>query len=94
MKITKTADKVRNLEMQRRLANIGCDRCPSCGENKTDFDYIKETGYYSSNKGIMKYGVRHTLKRVGLFKSVLCCIDSYKCNTCGVTWESEPYPVE
>ena len=86
MKITKTNKEVLNRNIRKERANIGCDVCPCCGENKTFSEYLNEDVY---DKGINDTICKNYC--VGLFKMKHMQIDCYKCETCGAEWESEPY---
>lgn len=85
MKITKTSDKALSLKNAREIANIGCNKCPCCGETKSHADYLFE----DINKGIIR-GLQKTWVE-GLFKMKNMKCDFYHCLTCGAEWESEPY---
>lgn len=92
MKITKMYDET---DARRAKANIGCNVCPKCGENKTDFDYVNEALERNEDiplgRGIIQYGYYDTSK--GLFRLTGYQTDCYKCLTCGAEWESDPYIV-
>ena len=77
MKITRTADDVYRNEQARKRANIGCDKCPCCGNNKVDkhipVPYVEITeGFFN-------------VTRTSYMK------DKYSCSKCGAEWESDPY---
>ena len=86
MKITKTNIEFNNQQMQRKIANEGCNVCPCCGENKDYSDYL-EKGI--SNKGII--GPMQFTDATGFFNIKIIHYDKYECLTCGAEWESEPY---
>ncbi len=87
MKITKPASVVAMTEAQKIAANAGCQRCPCCGETKTDVEYMKEDIF---NKGI-SFGLISKTWVEGIFRMKHMKSDCYKCYTCGAEWESEPY---
>ena len=89
MKITKTSEKIAQLNANKMLANIGCKVCPCCGETENALEYISE-GIY--NKGIFS-GVTRTFTK-GIIKLKVMEVDCYKCETCGAEWESDPYEVK
>lgn len=76
MKIVTTKEQVDKFKLNQKLANKGCDVCPCCGE---------------------KYGERRlripTCKTwaTGIFKTKHYKVDVYNCDSCGASWESEPY---
>ena len=41
MKITKTSDRAAWLREQERIGNLGCNKCPCCGEPYTGIPPIK-----------------------------------------------------
>lgn len=82
MRITRTSDRAKFLETVKQNANIGCDKCPCCGETKSSMEYY-------SNKGIVS-GISKTWFK-GFFKVKSMRCDCYSCLTCGAKWESEPY---
>ena len=86
MKITKSADRVNELENNKSIGNIGCKLCPTCGENKSNLHYICMG---NPKKGIVN-GFCKTYAK-GFFHMKSYKIDCYVCNTCGTHWESEPY---
>lgn len=85
MVITKTQKAVNTENVARTKANVGCNICPNCGESTDIFDYI---GTGVMNKGIMSLGSDYRCK--GFFSKAYH-VDMYKCCTCGVEWESDPY---
>ncbi len=85
VKITKTAKQNSVFDQNRIDANIGCDKCPCCGESKLTLHYIKRG---ILNKGILQ-GIEKTWVSLFGMKNMKC--DCYKCCTCGAEWESEPY---
>ena len=85
MKITKTAADAANYTQRKINANIGCNKCPFCGETKSNLQYIKEG---NPNKGIST-GFKHWCE--GFFRSRYMQCDTYTCYSCGAEWESEPY---
>lgn len=85
MKITKTQKTVDAENTARIIANAGCDTCPNCGEHTEMFFYVAKG---IPNKGLISRGTDCRLK--GFF-SKSYRVDMYKCATCGVEWESEPY---
>lgn len=86
MRITKTSDRVAAFNNAKRVANIGCDTCPCCGETKQSIDYFIAGEF---NKGIVS-GIQKTWAQ-GFFKMKSMKCDCYNCLTCGAKWESEPY---
>lgn len=86
MKITKTSHDANIESAARTAANIGCDKCPKCGEYHPMEEYVKDS---TMGKGIISLGPRIVTK--GLIKLKIYNIDCYKCLTCGTEWESEPY---
>lgn len=86
MRITKTSDRVSSLESAKRIANIGCNKCPCCGETKSSISYYS---LGEINKGIVS-GLSKTWAE-GFFKMKSMKCDCYHCLTCGAEWESEPY---
>lgn len=87
MRITKTAERVSELKHAERIVNIGCNKCPCCGETKQHWDYFRK-GIY--DKGLSSVGTCKTWVD-GLFRMKHMKCDCYKCYTCGAEWESEPY---
>lgn len=69
-----------------RITNIGCSKCPCCGETRKSIEYISE-GH--PNRGIVS-GIQKTWAE-GFFKIKTMKCDCYHCLTCGAEWESEPY---
>ena len=86
MRITKSAAAAYDFEVMKNIANAGCDRCPFCGEDKRDIQYFSEG---VTNKGISG-GVQKSWVE-GVFRPRHMKCDCYRCETCGATWESEPY---
>lgn len=86
MRITKTSDHATFLKNAKRVANIGCNKCPCCGETKQSTEYILIGEW---NKGIVS-GLQKTWAE-GFFKMKSMKCDCYHCLTCGAQWESEPY---
>ena len=87
MKITKTSNRAKFLEDEKRTANIGCNVCPCCGERETTWEHFKR----GSNGGISDGGVKHWSES-GLFKKKRNLkVNTYVCYTCGAEWESETY---
>lgn len=89
MKIIKTGARSAELVGQRLKANLGCNRCPCCGENRKQIDYWKEG---ITHKGISSGGICKNWAE-GFFKIKVMQIDCYKCYTCGAEWESDPYEI-
>lgn len=87
MRITRSSKDVNRLTVSREIANMGCDRCPCCGETKTWDEYI---GKGIINKGISK-GIISKSWVEGIFHMRNMKCDCYKCYSCGAEWESEPY---
>lgn len=93
MKITKYG--ISEAELRKAKANVGCDVCPRCGENKSDMDYVIESMESGKdvpimfNKGILHLG--YYTKYKGIFRTVIYHVDQYKCLSCNTEWESEPY---
>lgn len=89
MKITKMGvdlEIIAQMKEAERIAKLGCDKCPCCGEDKT-FDYYWEHGVH--NKGIKSTGAsREKRKDKKLYE-----VEHYKCKNCEAEWESEPYEV-
>lgn len=88
MKITKTREDVNRQENARKVANIKCHICPECGESKDRWEFCKK-GNKKRTGGILNAGYKIQYK--GMFKQKRYRIDCYKCLTCGVEWQSEPY---
>lgn len=86
MRITRTSDRVTALNNAKRVANMGCDKCPCCGETKRSVDYFIHGEF---NKGIVDGLQRSWVQGFFNMKSMKC--DCYSCLTCGAKWESEPY---
>lgn len=86
MKITRTSKEASALRMAQRTANMGCDKCPCCGETKKSMEYIRQG---ITNKGILT-GIERTWNEGFLGLIGMKC-DCYSCLTCGAKWESEPY---
>lgn len=90
MKITRTAKEEAAYNSRREIANIGCNKCPCCGETKTLSEYFKEEGVLKGISG----GIYKSWYEGGLFrKSRHMRSDCYTCNTCGAQWESDPYEI-
>lgn len=70
-------------EFRKMQANIGCDKCPVCGERCSTRDA-------PCGKGIQHY--THTYYK-SLFNMNRYRADKYHCWTCGSRWESEEYVV-
>lgn len=87
MKITKSSKEAASFASMRTVANVGCDVCPCCGENKSWIQYMKEGVY---NKGVMSGALNKTWVE-GVFRMRNMKCDCYKCYSCGAEWESEPY---
>lgn len=70
----------------RMIANIGCDKCPICGETRKFY----AGGPEKTPIGVMKSLVpaRYT---IGVFKRKNIQIDRYTCYSCGSSWQSDPY---
>ena len=79
MRIIKTSKEASNFEEMKRIANLGCDKCPCCGE----------ISRYKNDKGILT-GLHDTWVK-GIFKPKYMRIDYYICYSCGAEWSSEPY---
>lgn len=89
MRVTKSIEQVNAEKMTKERANAGCNVCPNCGETKEDWEYIVDEG--NCTKGISMLGHRTQIR--GIIFTQTYHIDCYQCGTCGVKWESEPYPV-
>lgn len=76
MKIT----KLYRSDTDKRIANIGCDRCPNCGQDRFTSSFIKSGGGLSS--GIL------VMDRFPVGSNY---VDRYECLDCGCKWESDPY---
>lgn len=93
MKVTKIG--LSEEDIRREKANVGCNICPRCGENKTNFDYIAENVKSGKEapkifcKGILHLGYYCTYK--GMFRTRIYHTDTYKCLSCNTEWESDPY---
>jgi hypothetical protein len=89
MKITRSNYDALNDAQRKKLANVGCDVCPCCGETKNFLEYFKE--------GILNKGLSEALTcrnyAEGSFKFRYMQVDCYSCYTCGARWESEPYEI-
>lgn len=72
----------------RMIANIGCDKCPICGE--TNPFYLKDDNGCKIPKGIYcrLLPIRWTK---GFIRKYHYAKDTYQCLTCGSEWESEQY---
>lgn len=86
MKITKTGNLAAQLHNAKIDANVGCQKCPCCGETKDVLDYLEQG---VTNKGIMRYAYRSFAKGIFFLRIMKC--DCYACETCGAEWESDPY---
>lgn len=96
MKVTKTKHQAREKRVTKYEANIGCNKCPECGETKDYFDWLGDVlhGKIASNerpRGISGGICRYVSIRTGLFKWEQRMVSCYKCETCGAEWESDPY---
>ncbi len=86
MKITKSASAVAISRTQKALANVGCQKCPCCGETKTSIEYMMEgVAAKGVSSGLIKTWVEGTFR----IRHMRC--DCYKCYSCGAEWESDPY---
>ena len=86
MRIIKTpVDKLQKDSIKKK-ANIGCNRCPCCGESRSSIQYIQMGRL---NKGIISGITKEWTE--GFFKTKQMKADCYMCLTCGAEWESEPY---
>ncbi len=77
MKILKTNTDVLNANKEREIANVGCGKCPCCGEEENIFSFQVRT---ERCKGIFS-------------PLIFANVDTYTCNVCGAKWESELYSV-
>lgn len=82
MKITKTGKESSVFDQNRINANIGCDKCPCCGESKSTLHYIKQG---ILNKGILQ-GIEKTWASLFGMKNMKC--DCYKCGTAVNNWKT------
>lgn len=87
MRIIKTAEDKLQKDAIRKKANIGCNRCPCCGESITFFEYLQKG---ISDKGIST-GISKEWIEEKFFNAKTMHADCYACLTCGAEWESEPY---
>lgn len=86
MRITKTSDEASYLKNVGLIANIGCHKCPCCGEARDSIEYVL--------KGILNMGIARGLQKTwaeGFWGTRSMKCDCYSCRTCGAQWESEPY---
>lgn len=90
MKIIKTNTQVISQEEEKKRANMGCDVCPCCGENRS-FDKCIRDGV--GFKGISSIRINRNRSVGSIFfgKTESTTVDIYDCHTCGAEWESEPY---
>ncbi len=74
---------------KQRKAREGCDKCPGCGE--TSSFHVVRNGTPIHYEGIQEHRPRTFYS--GFFGfGPLMRVDKYECKTCGVKWESDPYP--
>lgn len=88
MKIIKTAAQAQQNEMNRKIANEGCDECPECHARNWDprihdFIYV-----YPKLKRII---TPNFFSRSNQSEEIRVYVDSYRCLECGAEWESEEY---
>lgn len=85
MKVTKTGARIEFLKQQKAMANIGCNICPNCGENRHFFPSLP----LFTKAGILQS--TYTSWAAGFFRTKYMREDNYHCLTCGCEWKSEPY---
>lgn len=85
MRITKDPNKPDVFETNMMTANIGCNRCPNCGETRDHFKCLA-----NGESGGISGGIYRSWTE-GFFRIKCMRADVYKCYTCGTEWESEPY---
>jgi hypothetical protein len=86
LRIQKVSDAEDGTLIKRKLANIGCNVCPCCGE-KRKFSVNLFTG---KPYGILKsYFVRSESHTFSNRKEAR--YDMYSCTSCGAKWESDAY---
>lgn len=88
MRITKTSTQVSESKRRRETANLGCNKCPCCGETMRFGEAIKNG--YGLKRGISSISMSRPV-RTWLFSSEYKTVDIYSCHRCGAEWESEPY---
>ena len=88
MRITKTSTQVSASKRRREIANIGCNKCPCCGETMSIAEAIKKG--YGLKRGISSISMSRPVSK-GLFSNEYKTVDIYSCRKCGAEWESEPY---
>lgn len=73
----------------RKVANLGCDKCPNCGEDKKDIEYIR-TGVTSKGVSHYLFSEMHSYGFLHI-KSKQFNYDEYECKTCGCKWKSDEW---
>ena len=85
-------------EIEKKRANMGCNRCPCCNENQP-YHLLDPNNPFAGSKGILA-GIYSSWadtnghgfwNRITMSKFTYYRIDHYSCETCGATWSSNPY---
>lgn len=107
MKITSTPEALDELgkqNLRRMRANLGCNRCPYCGETRDDFNssFSKDGKLHGIESGIVnhkwipgKFFHRNELDELHRLRIYdpghFIHTDCYECHECGTKWESDPW---
>ena len=91
MKIIKKVDYLdeRIKNENRRIANMGCNRCPCCDEAMIVSDAIRQG--YGLKRGISSYTIEVPVNESWFSRKAHKTVTRYSCNRCGAEWESNPY---